>query len=1251
MWKIQSSLKAACMAAAALAAFGCSQDDLTNQSMLNGNTIITAAFENTGSNTRTSVGDQNKVVWNANDAFNLFYTTNSQKTPTASKFSCPQADGTSTKASFSGALADGATTSYAVYPYQKSMSLSDKTVTMLLPAEFEYSTASNGPMYADATDISKGIEFKHLAGLLKLTVSKGITNEAKKFVITADKNIAGTCTADLSSTDPVLSTPSGDGASKTITVKLNNNANGTIFYIPIPAATYTKLSATLFDGNGNALCNPMEWKNIEVKRGGMRSSSFGFINIDGGTTTSEEMKQAIAEAVEPNTTTEIEISGTIDATSSSSGISSIEIPAKDNSNVNLTLAEVPTTTENAPLELKDNSSSDAPNNAVNTVTFAIPKAETENAPSISITMPQTTVELDASGNDGTTYNKVTALTANNTLVIKKGVTVKNLTVKGGNVRVAGTIETISKNAGTSPIYLIKEVGATLPESTTGFTVVDAATYDLMMAAKNGGTYTLSSDVILSEPLVVTSTMILDLNGHSIKAATKGWEQVLNTKDAVVLVRRGAQLTVNDSSSNKQGSIDTNSNVSILTAVKLTDSNDENGENASQFATLIVNSGTIKGSSYGICGNGTRHNTSITINGGTIEAADATDGTGIYHPQDGTLTVTGGTISGHSSGIEIRAGKLEVKGGTIKHTATEFKKAANGNGTTITGAAVAVSQHTTDKDLNVIISGGELQGGSLYALYEEDLQNENVSNITMKVTGGKFAGQVFSENCKDFIEGGDFNDFSAMTYQADNKDVTVTLDSDVSIINKSVLVPAGKKVTLDLNGHTVTAANKAGDNIVVLGNLTLQDSGNNGKIVASKDYSNEYINALINIEGENASMTMKSGYINAARTTNPANNGQFGVGLFDGADFTMTGGKIEAGWYAVSGNGTYKEQNSIINISAGELISTADYALYLPQAGKTSISGNAIITGACGGIGMRNGSLEISGTPEITSKGTGTTGDWKDGTGNTGNAVISVGCGKPNTYGNCKVSINGGTFTAEGNATVIDKQGTPKHTIAINISGGTFSNTDALDYLTDNANVKVLLNADKSVKGFKTKDGQTVEIDLNNHTLTLADPTVGSTGTETNSCQLLKGSKVTFKNGKVQSNNENIMIQNYCELLLQDVTIEATKAQYVISNNNKSCTINNSTITAGSDKCAFDVFSFGSYTGVTVTVNDGSTINGDVEFGGDNNKKNGKLIINGGTINGNLTVTEAYYNNDDPNIIINGGSFGSYTGWDEYKPAQ
>lgn len=184
--------------------------------------------------------------------------------------------------------------------------------------------------------------------------------------------------------------------------------------------------------------------------------------------------------------------------------------------------------------------------------------------------------------------------------------------------------------------------------------------------------------------------------------------------------------------------------------------------------------------------------------------------------------------------------------------------------------------------------------------------------------------------------------------------TYTLPQDMNIVGVEMMVPKGKEVTLDLNGKTLEAAN---DGLIrVEGSFILQDNAGNGVIKATKDYVYQvYSTGIIYVDGEDAKMTMKSGNIYAVRD-NPANNGQFGIGLWRGADLTIEGGKIEAGWYAVSGNGQNTTQNSVINITGGELISAADYAVYLPQAGTTTISGGTI-KGACGAIGMRSGTIE------------------------------------------------------------------------------------------------------------------------------------------------------------------------------------------------------------------------------------------------------------------------------------------------------
>lgn len=145
-------------------------------------------------------------------------------------------------------------------------------------------------------------------------------------------------------------------------------------------------------------------------------------------------------------------------------------------------------------------------------------------------------------------------------------------------------------------------------------------------------------------------------------------------------------------------------------------------------------------------------------------------------------------------------------------------------------------------------------------------------------------------------------------------------------------------------------------------------------------------------------------------------------------------------------------------------------------------------------------------------------------------------------------------------------------------------------------MKIRLNGDATCNGFKTQSGQSVELDLNNHVLTLAKPTVGSAGTETNSCQLLKGSTVTMKNGTLASDNDKIMIQNYCNLTLDAMTVRGLNALYVLSNNCGNILINNTTVNAGTGAYAFDVCGFSTYTdGVKVTVKGTSIINGNVEL--------------------------------------------------------
>lgn len=173
-----------------------------------------------------------------------------------------------------------------------------------------------------------------------------------------------------------------------------------------------------------------------------------------------------------------------------------------------------------------------------------------------------------------------------------------------------------------------------------------------------------------------------------------------------------------------------------------------GDNSETATKLIANGTTFTGGTFGITGNGTAHNTYIELNDCVV-----TGSVGIYHPQDGDLIINGGEITGDVTGIEIRSGTLTVNSGTITGNGDPFESDPNGNGTTTTGAAIAVSQHTTNLPITVTINGGTFNG--IRALYEVDLQDEVTEGVTIEVTGGTFNGEVYSENCTGFIAGGQF----------------------------------------------------------------------------------------------------------------------------------------------------------------------------------------------------------------------------------------------------------------------------------------------------------------------------------------------------------------------------------------------------------------------------------------------------------------------------------------------------------------
>lgn len=214
--------------------------------------------------------------------------------------------------------------------------------------------------------------------------------------------------------------------------------------------------------------------------------------------------------------------------------------------------------------------------------------------------------------------------------------------------------------------------------------------------------------------------------------------------------------------------------------------------------------------------------------------------------------------------------------------------------------------------------------------------------------------------------------------------------------------------------------------------------------------------------------------------------------------------------------------------------------------------------------------------------------------------------------------------------------------------------DAVDSITDDTVTTIKLLGNYTGSGVVVSAGQNIIFDLNNFTYFLEEPMVGSSGTQTNGFQLLKGSTVTFKNGtlKQTQNGFKICIQNYSDLTLQNVTLDGryenanNVCQFVLSNCFGNITLKgNTNIYAPEDKTAFDVYYWynGTYNdGVYLTIDESFTgsVGGKIVYNSSNNapadwETKCKLEIKGG----NFDATEfGITNTSNANIVISGGTF-------------
>ena len=664
-----------------------------------------------------------------------------------------------------------------------------------------------------------------------------------------------------------------------------------------------------------------------------------------------------------------------------------------------------------------------------------------------------------------------------------------------------------------------------------------------------------------------------------------------------------------------------------------------------------------------------------ISGGTFtrskEAGTAKDGNGnswytVYNA--GTIEkITGGTfenkgtfssmlINGwNNPGPAVQGYIGTISGGTFTGGVITIKNDDGGHIGKICGDAVITNAtQTAIQNTSIIgeISGGTIKGGAL-AIYnsswKDEKANEYIGTITIKdgavieggidntnwggdsntvaqfakttIEGGKISGSLKDDNlgssgCQIVISGGTFSsdpsDYCATGYTATKN------ESGQWVVSPK----EGMEADTSVSGNTASAE--------VGGTFSGNEDLGQDNVGASNGTLS--IDATVTV-GDTAAITKTEVSIGneALTSVSGANSVNSVVLKTNVADLTVD----KAAWNAITENANGAKVVLTIEEKAGADGTPLTYTVTAKANGKDVYSTDNAA-----------GSIKIF----VKYEGTDVPKVYYDG---------------PDGLEDMKAELKDGilSWTAKHFSDYVVVSGEQK--ILVKETNGSLKYygtlTDAITNAGENAVITLLDNLfEKGIfLGAGTKQ---FTVDFAGHTFT-ATSLVGSTGTESQAFHLEKGNTVVLKNGAItvaedQRANAAMLIQNYCNLTLDNMTLDGrgvlqnpNKPLYALSNNCGEIILKSgTTISADEGDFAFDVCWATSYeTGARVTMEDGVTINGDVQLGLWGNAayegSESVLTVNGGTITGALKLDPNTNEAEaiealKPNVTINGGSFGS-----------
>ena len=201
-------------------------------------------------------------------------------------------------------------------------------------------------------------------------------------------------------------------------------------------------------------------------------------------------------------------------------------------------------------------------------------------------------------------------------------------------------------------------------------------------------------------------------------------------------------------------------------------------------------------------------------------------------------------------------------------------------------------------------------------------------------GGQQPETVIGQEIDRQNSSGDYSEVSSLdqlTYT--NNECKVRLTEDI-VMTGAVTVNTGNRLTIDLNGHTLTAAANSQAFRIQNGALTIEDSGSTGVIQGSGTVTGNGGAIWMSSNDSNNALTLTGGTIRGFTATD-------GGGVYvSGGSFEMSGGTISACNAANAGGGVYVSSGSF-EMSGGSIENCTAHegagVKVLASSGKASFS--------------------------------------------------------------------------------------------------------------------------------------------------------------------------------------------------------------------------------------------------------------------------------------------------------------------------